>query len=149
MLPLGSFSGLMSEGIRVLRFSPDGSKLLAITCDEFNSLFIYSLANNSLIANARGFTKTILDAVWTSETQFYTAGVDNFRKWDLKDGRLKSKRGIFGKSSRIITCIKKNLDHVIAGTILGTLQIWKSNKVEKELPLLEHCIDCISVNDSK
>ena len=121
MLPLGSFSGLMSHGVKVLKFSPDGSKLLAITCDEFNSVFIYSLANNSLISNARGYTNTILDAVWGSENQFYTAGIDTFRKWDLKDGRLKSKRGIFGKHSRIITCVKKNLDHIIAGTTSGFL----------------------------
>lgn len=67
MLPLGSFSGLMTDGIRVLRFSSDGTKLLAVTCDSLNSIYVYSLVNNSLISKARGFSKTILDAVWVSE----------------------------------------------------------------------------------
>jgi WD40 repeat protein len=86
----------MTSGIRVLKFSPDGKKLLAVTCDSYNSMFVFNLSNFSLITTCRGDRNTILDAVWTNNACFSTVGIKHFKKWDLKEGRLKNKKGLFG-----------------------------------------------------
>jgi WD40 repeat protein len=88
MIELGHFQDKINHGVRVLKFSPNASKLLAVSCDEFNSVFIYNINDFTLITHARGDTNNIIDAVWMTEQLFFTVGIKHFKKWEFIDGRL-------------------------------------------------------------
>lgn len=111
----------MSAGVRIIKFSPDGSKLLAVTCDQYNTIYVFNLANFSLITSSRGDRNTILDAVWITDSQFCTVGIKHFKKWELREGRLKDKKGLFGQGNKILICAQKNHGQVIVGTYGGSL----------------------------
>ena len=149
MIEMGVLQHSMTAGIRVIKFSPDGSKLLAVTCDQYNTIYMFNLANCTLITKTRGDRSTILDATWVTNTTFVTVGIKHFKKWDLREGRLRDKKGLFGQGNKILICAKRNHGQVIVGTYNGCLQVWKGHRLEKELPIMDKCIDCITVTEQK
>ena len=121
MIEIGHLQNSMTSGIRVIKFSADRSKLLAITCDQYNTIYVFNISNFSLITTSRGDRSTILDACWINNNQFVTVGVKHFKKWEIKDGRLRDKKGLFGQGNKILICVQRNHGQVIVGTYGGTL----------------------------
>jgi isopentenyldiphosphate isomerase len=74
----------MTEGVRVIKISPDNTKLLVVTCDEHNSVYIFNLLNQVLITSARGDSSLIMDATWVNNSTFCTVGIKHFKRWELK-----------------------------------------------------------------
>ena len=71
---LVTIKGIHRRAVRQLAFSPDGSKLLSIACDDKFTAVVYDWANKRKIAEIF-VNDTPISCAWKSETEFSTCGV--------------------------------------------------------------------------
>lgn len=138
----------LKMGIKSLEFSPDSTMLLTICSDKYNTLVIYNIINGAVISKVRSGTQRIMDSVWVNTSAFVTVGINHFKRWNMKQGRLKDKLGIFNERCKILICCALNSNQVLVGNIKGEMQVWKGNKLDKEVPVHDSCIDSINVADN-
>lgn len=138
----------LKVGIKSLEFSQDSSKLLTICSDKFNTLVIYNVENGALFSKVKTGTQRLMDSVWVNQNTFVTVGINHLKVWTLKQGRLKDKLGLFNDKCKILTCCALNSNQVLVGNVKGEMQVWKGNKLEKDFPIHDSCIDTIKVTDN-
>ena len=83
-------------GVNVLKFSPDGSKLLSIGKDENNSLAIYDWARERIVVHEQVDKYLVTDAAWKSENEFVTVGKAHIKFYENKGTNLQFRKGRWG-----------------------------------------------------
>lgn len=146
------FEGL-NKGVNVLSFSPNGTKLIAVTMDESHTIHIFDLKEKKLVASKAGDNYKILDACFKNEKDFVTVGIKHYKYWMVNGPDLLSKEGVFGQSEsnkidNKLGLVKLNNNRFITGSATGEVTIWDDEKIV----IMKKChmknVDCIYSKDN-
>ncbi|KAI9221989.1 WD40-repeat-containing domain protein [Blastocladiella britannica] len=126
-----------SVGVGALAFTPSGSHLLVIAQDNEHVVSLFSLTGTSTTpprtATVRGGTNVIVDAVFSTETEFMTIGGKQARFWTVEGSTINSRNGLLdGKAEvqNITSVAYVPSDHVfVTGTATGDVLVWENGKV--------------------
>jgi len=104
---LGRLTGFHRRAIRVLAFSPSGSKLLSIGEDDYHSAAVYDVDNQKIIASAKVDPDKVFAAEWKSETEFATVGMKHVKFFTIQGSNLQAGKGLYGSMgpTPMISCI--------------------------------------------
>jgi len=76
-----NLKGFHRRAIMVLKFSPNGQKLLSIGNDDNHSVAIYDWQNGTQV-NAKVDLNEVFGAIWTNDTDFVTFGLKHVKFWN-------------------------------------------------------------------
>ncbi|KAL4498316.1 hypothetical protein ABPG72_013122 [Tetrahymena utriculariae] len=128
-----------SKGCSLLSFSPDGSKLVSLSCNDSHDITIINVKTGAIIKSSSGGQDKLFACEWRDDNIIVTAGEKHFRLWNATD--FTYKRGIWGAhkcSTRLISVAINPLNKdILVGAADGTLQIFKMNTCEKVIQLHE------------
>jgi microtubule-associated protein-like 6 len=93
---IAHLKGFHKGAVNILRFSPDGSKLLAIGKDNNNSLAIFDWAHERLICQSKVDQNFVTDAAWKNNNEFVTVGKKHIKFFETKGTSIKFRRGRWG-----------------------------------------------------
>ena len=93
---LAVLQGYHRCAVNILKFSPDGSILLSIGKDEYNSVALYDWANNRLIAQTKVDKYFVTDASFKKNNTFVTVGLKHIKFWEINGNSLKFTPGRWG-----------------------------------------------------
>ena len=96
MEPLANLKGFHLRAVRLLKFSPDGSKLLSGGEDDDNSIAVYDWKNQKMIGSSPVDKARVLDGDWSSDTEFATCGLKHIKFFELNGRNIKATKGLFG-----------------------------------------------------
>ena len=128
---LAVLKGFIQGAAYILKFSPDGSKLLCIGKDADHSIAIYDWANQKLIASSKVDKSFVTDAAFKNDTEFVTVGTRHIKFWSMKGGILNFKRGIWKNQDNpepLMSCVFCFAQKVcFTGGASGKIYTWSSN----------------------
>jgi len=105
-----------------MAFSPSGDKLAVCGIDVEHKIGIFDVKRGKKLVIEKGDTAIILSVTWTSEDSCSTVGPKHFKVWSYAGGKIKGKKGIFGrKNENKLTCNLAMGSEVLAGTLKGHL----------------------------
>lgn len=143
MTQIANFKLPLERGIASLAFSSSGTKLVAIGMDDEHSVAIYNLQSNSVIVCSKGDREVILDAAWTSETEFVTTGPKHYKMWTLSGNQLSGRKGVFGKNNNMLMCLAVQGTNIYTGTAAGTIIKWAGNSAGKSYNVHQRGVDSL------
>jgi WD40 repeat protein len=82
-----------TEGIIKLRFSAEGSKLVAVSQDRFYTLDVFDHPNQQLLQSVRTHEGPVLSLNFGSDEDFVTVAADRIRFWEFRGANLVSTLG--------------------------------------------------------
>lgn len=132
---LATLKGFHRGCIKVLEFSPDGSKLLSIGTDKDNSLAIYDWARERLVSQAKVDKSIVTDVAWKNEDVFTTVGIRHIKFWKQSETRVSFKRGKWRMNSRepiisVIYCFPQNI--CFTGGKSGNIHTWRNDSCSSQ-----------------
>lgn len=127
-----TLKGIHRRAVRQLAFSPDGSKLLSIGCDDKFTAVVYDW--KAKIALAQIYVNdTPISCAWKNEQTFATSGVKHLQTYTLNGSQIKSQRGsylskISGRNIKM-TCVEYVLGgkQLVSGVSNGQIVKWSGN----------------------
>jgi microtubule-associated protein-like 6 len=145
------FQGMFEKGVNVLCFSPNGSKLLAISLDENHTIFLFDMKQKKLICSTSGGNSKILDACFKNDKEFVTVGLKHYKYWMINDNQFFCKDGIFGNDTKVdnkIGLVKLSNNNFVTGSATGEVTIWD----EEKIIIMKKChtkyVDCMYTKDN-
>ena len=115
------------RAIRVLIFSPDGTKLLSGGQDDDNSIAVHDWSQ--LIIKSPVDKARVLDAVWINNDEFVFVGPKHIKFFELKGRPINGKKGVFGKMEvepLISVCSAFENKSIVTGTSKGNVIVEKA-----------------------
>lgn len=125
---LKTLKGFHSRGVSLLAFSPSGCYLASIGSDESNSLAIYNLEKETLVAKDKVEKARTFDIAFggaDDELVIVGMGFVKFFSFSETTGQLKSKKGILQKTKDPVLSVTFLKSDVITGHGDGTITSWK------------------------
>lgn len=139
---LSHIRGFFKTEVSLLRFSPDGSKLLGFGKDEDHSLGLYDWAQGQLIATAKVDKADVLDCVWKSETEFMTCGSQHVKFWTISPSAVTGKKVSFGTKGKFdpalcCWCVRRSATQQVyyTGGYSGNIYSWDNLRPKTEAKL--------------
>lgn len=91
---LARLSGFHRHGVSILKFSPNGSKLLSVGQDDQHSIAVYDWQNQALLSTARAGMNKVYDAAWYDNSKFVTVDARLTQFFTLQGKNIVAKRGV-------------------------------------------------------
>lgn len=85
------------RAVRVLSFSPDGTKLMSIGEDDFHSVAVYDWANKKMLSSSKVDPDKVFDAQWKDNTEFATVGMKHVKFFNIQGANLVGSKGLYGQ----------------------------------------------------
>ena len=126
---ISKIEGNFEKGINSLNFSPDSSKLLAVSLNEEHTIYLFDLKENRLTATSMGGSTKILDCCFKSEKEFSTVGIKHFKYWMISENNLVSKEGFFGQADNKLGLVICHEGNFVTGSATGELTIWRDEVI--------------------
>lgn len=133
--PLAHLTGFHKGSIKLLKFSPDGTKLVTFGQDDDNSQAIYDWENSKLLTTAKVDKAAVLGCGWKSDSEFCTVGSKHIKMWTFKSTSCSSKRGSWGsgKAEPLLEAVYRGNTCFTAGW-KGKIYPWNGTSVGKGIP---------------
>ena len=141
-----NLKGCHLRAIRILAFSPDGSKLLSGGQDDDNSVAVHDWAKSQLIVKTPVDKAKVLDAVWLNNEEFVTVGPKHIKFFALKGRTINGKRGVFGKIALeplVCACVSFENNTLVTGTSKGNLIVWTGGNATLVKELCKGPVYCL------
>jgi len=81
------------RAVCLIEFSPNGSKLLSIGRDDYNSLAVYDWAQRRILCTSKVDQAKVTACGFKSETEFFTCGLKHIKFYTLNGQNVKATRG--------------------------------------------------------
>lgn len=83
------------RAVCLVEFSPDGTKLISVGQDDYNSLAIYDWSQQLLLATSKvdGAKVTACGFKEDSDTEFFTCGLKHIKFYSMNGKNIHAKRG--------------------------------------------------------
>ena len=141
------FRGHLEKGIKSLSFSPSGDFLAGLDMNQYHSLAIYDVNNQSLVAICKTDPAMVLQVVFKTETELVTVGAKHYMYWKVDNKNLSSKRGIFKNNNSVLGCVAADKEITLTGNVLGEIYKWAANSIINVKKAHTKTVDCISICD--
>lgn len=141
------FEGNFFKGVNSLSFSPDSSKLLAISLNDEHDIYLFDLKENRLTATSRGGSTKILDCVFKNDKEFATVGIKHFKYWMIKNGSLYTKEGFFGQCDNKLGLVICQNGNFISGSANGELTVWRDEVIIANRKVHSRNVDSLYTKD--
>jgi WD40 repeat protein len=113
------------KGVRILRFSPQGSSLLTIGNDKPSHLAVYDWANERILCSSKVDKSGVIDADWQNETTFVTVGRKHIKFWMIKLSSVTATNGIWGaENAEPLSAAKFGGPACYVGSEMGNISGW-------------------------
>ncbi|MCP3681330.1 MAG: WD40 repeat domain-containing protein, partial [bacterium] len=142
------WKGGIVKGVACMSFSPSGKYLVVCGIDTEHKIGLYDVKRGKKLVVDKGDTAIIGACAFISDKQIVTVGVKHYKLWSYSGGKLKGKKGLFGRNDNKLTCVTICGSDILAGSLKGHFQIWKGNNVGKVIKLHKKSMDAIFVNDA-
>lgn len=130
-------TGFHRGAIKLIKFSPDGSKLLTFGRDDHNSLALYDWENERLIGTSKVDQAIVLDASWDlsgGARNFTSVGPRHVKMWSVSGSTISSSRGKWGSSkAEVLTSALRIGSTSITGSGKGNLYKWSGTSTSKPI----------------
>jgi WD40 repeat protein len=138
------------QGIRLVRFSPQGSSLLTIGKDKFNNLAIYDWENERILCSSKVDKALVCDADWQDETSFVTVGRKHIKFWQIKLSSATAVNGVWGsEDAEPLTACKFGGKVYYTGGERGNLAGWVNCVKKANCKAHEGAITALSFDNEK
>ena len=133
---LKNLKGFHRRAVQLLKFSPDGSKLLTFGKDDDNSLAVYDWRNGNIIATSKVDKANVLDITFVDNNTFITGGTKHIKQWHLNGCNLRSQRVSFkalnykSKPAFCLEAVSKSL--AVAGSSKGFILSLRGGSVSSK-----------------
>ncbi len=144
---IASLAGYHRNAVRILEFSPDGSKLLSVGDDEYHSLAVYDWERKTLLASCKVDKDAILGTNFMTDTEIVVYGA-RFIKFLTQNGKTFVKqRGESPKKGNLEAqlCGTVFNGQFVTGTLGGNLYIWSGRALTNTKKVLSGQISCLYV----
>jgi WD40 repeat protein len=134
-------------GVIKLKFSSEGSKLIAICNDEYHTMDVFDVSNGNLLTSVQTNKRPILDVAFKSDSEFVTTTSKGPRFWEIKGSNLvstqcdwsnmKPKREEEGRivEDSTVCCIYAFVQKIcFTATAKGFVYTWQNNAFVKSTP---------------
>lgn len=119
---LANLKGFHLRAVQLLRFSPDGNRLLSFGQDDDNSLALHDWKTSRLLTTAKTDKKNVLDAAWAGDSAFYSAGTRHLKHWTFAGASVKGKQLSWGSvTPEAVVALAASATAGFAGTASGKL----------------------------
>ena len=151
---VSNLKGALLRAIRVLKFSPDGKKLLGNGQDDQNSIALWDTSNLNritLINTVKVDQARVLDAVWVNNEQFVTVGPKHIKYFKINGRNIKTTKGSFGKLKvEPLCCVCSAFGKIFTGTTKGNLIAWTGGKAGANINICKTgAVFCLYYNDKQ
>jgi WD40 repeat protein/Ca2+-binding EF-hand superfamily protein len=130
---LAHFNTFHLRAVQCIKFSPSGNKLLTFGQDDDNSLAIYEWAKGLLLATAKVDKANVLDAEFTSESNFYSCGSKHLKTWTFNGknatGGNVSWKAMGNKAEAVVSLTNDDSQNILASTGTGKLLLIKNGSI--------------------
>lgn len=145
---ISRFEGMFEKGINTIAFSPESTKLGAVTNDDDHTIFIFDLIENKLLLTEKGDSFKILDLCFKNENEFVTVGIKHYRHWMIDGRNITFKEGNFGETDNKIGLVAVNSGNFVTGSATGEITLWKDEKITLSKKCHAKNVDCIYSRDN-
>lgn len=137
MKSMSVLKGHHERGICAVDFSADGKKLASVGLDDSHTIVVWDWKRGEKLANTKGHKDKIFVIKWNplDNNLIVTTGVKHIKFWTQTGGGFTSKRGVFGKTSKMcdMLCIAfgKSVDCCYSGGSDGNVFHWVGTNLQK------------------
>ncbi len=151
---VSNLKGPLLRAIRILKFSPDGKKLVGNGQDDYNSIALWDTSNLNritLINTAKVDPSSVLDIAWVNNEQFVTVGPKHIKYFKVQGRNITSTKGSFGKKKVEPLCsVCSAFDKIFTGTTKGNLIVWVGGKAGTSINICKTgAVNCIYYNNKE
>lgn len=106
------------KGCGLLSFSPDGTKLVALSINDGHEINVIDVKTGGILKSVSGGADKLFQCRWRDDNIIVTAGEKHLRVWNFSDN-LSSKRGIWGANNCSTRIIGMTINHSNKDILLG------------------------------
>ena len=129
---LSCMKGFHRNGVQMLDFSPDGTKLATLGCDTYNSIAVYVWETGEKIWATRTTFEKVHDLRYLANDVIASCGKDHVFFWkEQKNKYHKRYRGLFGTAVKpeTLTCVNIVGNSIITGSATGMIYLWEGRNL--------------------
>lgn len=140
---LAVLQGFHQGAAYILKFSPDGSKLLSIGKDSDHSMAIYDWANEKMIVSSKVDKHFVTDATFKTDNELITVGTRHIKFWTIRGNNINFRLGNWGATTReafvsVVVCFPQNV--CFTGSVSGKIYTWQTFGITKVFDAHNSCI---------
>ena len=126
---VSNLKGRLLRAIRILKFSPDGNKLVGNGEDDNNSIAVFDTSNvnkPSFVGLVKVDNSRVLDIAWINNDEFVSVGSKHIKFFKINGRNINGKKGNFGKIKKeALVSVTFAFGKVFTGGLKGNIIKWE------------------------
>ncbi len=127
---VSNLKGRLLRAIRILKFSPDGNKLVGNGEDDNNSIAVFDTSNVNkpvFVGLVKVDQSRVLDIAWINNDEFVSVGSKHIKFFKINGRNIKGTKGNFGKvKNESLVSVVCAFGKVFTGGLKGNIIKWES-----------------------
>ncbi len=126
---VSNLKGRLLRAIRILKFSPDGNKLVGNGEDDNNSIAVFDTSNvnkPSFVGLVKVDNSRVLDIAWINNDEFVSVGSKHIKFFKISGRNINGRKGNYGKIKKeALVSVTFAFGKVFTGGLKGNIIKWE------------------------